>query len=676
MLARSAAPMVTKNNGGDVSLSNYSGTSSLAASIMTMPQYKKRGSNKGEQRRRQSIEENESCNDDGNSTCSGNFYPRDDDSSCSSSSLHHRPNSNRHASRYTRRGSGRDGSSSTVSSNISHGSRSSRRSERDDGSSNEMTMVESILSHPSNFPIAMAQLFRWQKVTNFILLMMTASLFIMVHDELTKAQSYYSRETSVSNSTQAQLYSKSGEAVSDPNNPNRRLATSLDLGGGDCLWQPPQYEVPENIDFYKTLIAGYPSGDKRMIWLQMEALAGWPAKDEWDFAFIGMSNHPFIKANYPHHEGFWGWGSLADQTILLVPYIRRSMVEYNDVLSDMGYPSTWDDPDIREKLLYIDKTPQELWYEWRDLRVMDEVHWWGWFIDYWMEGGLLRDIFTHKKVTQDHWNELMIRPFYSREELAFDRFGDPNAVVSDTYDPHCAKGEISNGCAPVEVVSVDRLVDSYRGPAETAKIATALLSDSKTGDHVIAQQAWPCIWEELVEHRKGPKTIYDRPGKEYGYVDTEYNFSVEMLTEMLNELNRLITKYNGDDWNDKPTAHVLVELLMEHAFYLQMEVTEVKAGRRKLQSDGFLGPETREARRRLRASTNSSEALGDTSNATEKRTQTQQTKNIQNRFSDNGQREFAKKRRAARKARERRRARVGARKENGARKRKVKGRPK
>mmetsp|Transcript_24646 Transcript_24646/g.38841 ORF Transcript_24646/g.38841 Transcript_24646/m.38841 type:complete len:499 (+) Transcript_24646:2-1498(+) len=498
----------------------------------------------------------------------------------------------------------------------------------------------------------------------------------MVHDELTKAQSYYSRETSVSNSTQAQLYSKSGEAVSDPNNPNRRLATSLDLGGGDCLWQPPQYEVPENIDFYKTLIAGYPSGDKRMIWLQMEALAGWPAKDEWDFAFIGMSNHPFIKANYPHHEGFWGWGSLADQTILLVPYIRRSMVEYNDVLSDMGYPSTWDDPDIREKLLYIDKTPQELWYEWRDLRVMDEVHWWGWFIDYWMEGGLLRDIFTHKKVTQDHWNELMIRPFYSREELAFDRFGDPNAVVSDTYDPHCAKGEISNGCAPVEVVSVDRLVDSYRGPAETAKIATALLSDSKTGDHVIAQQAWPCIWEELVEHRKGPKTIYDRPGKEYGYVDTEYNFSVEMLTEMLNELNRLITKYNGDDWNDKPTANVLVELLMEHAFYLQMEVTEVKAGRRKLQSDGFLGPETREARRRLRASTNSSEALGDTSNATEKRTQTQQTKNIQNRFSDNGQREFAKKRRAARKAREWRRARVGARKENGARKRKVKGRPK
>ena len=59
------------------------------------------------------------------------------------------------------------------------------------------------------------------------------------------------------------------------NNKERRLATSLNLGGGDCKWQPPIYEVPEDIDFYKTLIAGYPSGDKRMIWLQMEALAGW-----------------------------------------------------------------------------------------------------------------------------------------------------------------------------------------------------------------------------------------------------------------------------------------------------------------------------------------------------------------------------------------------------------------
>ena len=51
------------------------------------------------------------------------------------------------------------------------------------------------------------------------------------------------------------------------------------------------------------------------------------AKDEWDFAFQGASNHPFIKANYPHHEGRWGWGNVGDQVVLMVPNIRRSMIE-------------------------------------------------------------------------------------------------------------------------------------------------------------------------------------------------------------------------------------------------------------------------------------------------------------------------------------------------------------
>ena len=67
---------------------------------------------------------------------------------------------------------------------------------------------------------------------------------------------------------------------------------SIDLGGGKCLWETPEYEVPKELDLHKTLVAGFPSGDKRMAWMQMEALAGWPAKDEWDFAFLGMTNHP------------------------------------------------------------------------------------------------------------------------------------------------------------------------------------------------------------------------------------------------------------------------------------------------------------------------------------------------------------------------------------------------
>ena len=51
------------------------------------------------------------------------------------------------------------------------------------------------------------------------------------------------------------------------------------------------------------------------------------AKDEWDFEFLGMSNHPFIKANYPHHEGIWGWDDAADQVVMMIKNMRGSMVE-------------------------------------------------------------------------------------------------------------------------------------------------------------------------------------------------------------------------------------------------------------------------------------------------------------------------------------------------------------
>lgn len=108
----------------------------------------------------------------------------------------------------------------------------------------------------------------------------------------------------------------------------RRL--SLNLGNGLCKWEPPVYDVPADIEFYKTLIAGFPSCDKRMTFTQMEALTGWPARDEWDFYYEGPSNHPFIKSNYPHHEGYWSWGSRADQVVMVVRNMRRTMVEYHD----------------------------------------------------------------------------------------------------------------------------------------------------------------------------------------------------------------------------------------------------------------------------------------------------------------------------------------------------------
>ncbi|KAL7536409.1 hypothetical protein ACHAXR_012070, partial [Thalassiosira sp. AJA248-18] len=373
----------------------------------------------------------------------------------------------------------------------------------------------------------------------------------------------------------------------------RRLSTNPSIVGerDDCNWQSSEYKVPENnnIEFRKTLIAGFPSGDdKRMISLQMEALAGWRAvKDEWDFANDGMSNHPFINANYPHHEGFWGWSDVADQVVLVLPDMRRSMVECK-LNCSQEVPMQEDS--------HKDHPPVEAMYEWRDLRVMDECRWYGWFIDFWMEGGLLRDMFTHRTITLDQWNDLMSKPFYTREDLTYDQSSDPKDVTP-TYDPHCKNGDISNGCEPIEVIAADRLLDPTRGPDEAAKLATTLLKDSTIRQKIVDDhKAWDCMHAKLIQDKKGPKTLNERPDNE---VSSEYKFSLEMLNEMLDELNRLITKYSGGDWNAKPTAKRLVELLTEQFFFLQIEANELKSsGAQVLRDKDFLGPRTREVRRR------------------------------------------------------------------------------
>ena len=77
---------------------------------------------------------------------------------------------------------------------------------------------------------------------------------------------------------------------------------SLNLGDGKCKWTPPQYDVPTDIDFYKLLVAGYPSGDKRLTYVQLEALSGLPARDEWNFKVCSsnMDHSSLLFTSYMH----------------------------------------------------------------------------------------------------------------------------------------------------------------------------------------------------------------------------------------------------------------------------------------------------------------------------------------------------------------------------------------
>jgi hypothetical protein len=213
-----------------------------------------------------------------------------------------------------------------------------------------------------------------------------------------------------------------------------------------------------------------------------------------------------------------------------------------------------------------------------------------------MEGGLLRDIYTHKITTPHHWNMLMMPTVYDRFEVDYDLVVGANTVVTPSYDPHCTNAEVSGGCEPVAVLSAEKLMDSTTGPAETGRIANILKNDDRTGQYVIGSEAWHCIWEEMIQNHKGLKTMYDRPASAQGTP----NFSSEMLTAMITELNRLITKYSGSAWNSKATANRIVSLLTEHRGLIQTELEEVNSGRRILTEKDFLGPKEREARRLLK----------------------------------------------------------------------------
>jgi len=363
---------------------------------------------------------------------------------------------------------------------------------------------------------------------------------------------------------------------------------SINLGGGKCKWTPPTYDVSTDIIFNKTIIAGFPSGDKRLTFIQMEALTGLSARDEWDFQFLGMTNQPFIKANYPHHEGIWGWQNVGDQVIMVVRNIRRSMVEYHDILWDIGYAKTFEDAFERISNLYAARPPKEDFLVWRDERVMDEIHWYGWFIDYWMEAGLMRDMFTHKITTPEHWYMLMQPTRYKKSEMTYDLIVGNDTVVTPSYDPHCVN-DVSGGCHPIQIISAERLVDVTSGELEGRKIARSLQGRTGIDDYLIAEEAWQCIWSELIIKKKGLKTVVDREG----LGERDYNFSEEMLASMLEELNRLISKYSSSDWNWRETAQDLVDVLTEHRALIVAELDEVRNGTRKLGTFDILGPKTR-----------------------------------------------------------------------------------
>ena len=201
-------------------------------------------------------------------------------------------------------------------------------------------------------------------------------------------------------------------------------------------------------------------------------------------------------------------------------------------------------------------------------------------------------MFTHRITTPDHWYMLMQPTRYHKAEMTYDLIVGNNTVVTPSYDPHCVN-DVSGGCVPIEIISGERLVDSVTGPAEGRKIARVLENRTGIENYLIPEDAWECIWTELIVNKKGLKTFIDRPGM----TEEDYIFSEEMLDAMIVELNRLITKYSEPAWNSLPVSNTLVNLLAEHLVLIEAELLDVQLGAsvRKLNKNDFLGPKTRRA---------------------------------------------------------------------------------
>jgi len=149
--------------------------------------------------------------------------------------------------------------------------------------------------------------------------------------------------------------------------------------------------------------------------------------------------------------------------------------------------------------------------------------------------------------------------------------------------------DVSDGCRPKEIISAERLLVNGTGPIETRKIASVLQGKQGIGDYLIEEDAWDCIWEELIINKKGSKTFLDREG----LTERHYNFSEEMLEIMIEEQNRLIAKYTGHEWISVGIAQNLVDIITEHRDLLAVELIEVQSGERRLRPHDFLGPKTR-----------------------------------------------------------------------------------
>eukprot|EP00521_Asterionellopsis_glacialis_P007570 CAMPEP_0195283624 /NCGR_PEP_ID=MMETSP0707-20130614/2100_1 /TAXON_ID=33640 /ORGANISM="Asterionellopsis glacialis, Strain CCMP134" /LENGTH=432 /DNA_ID=CAMNT_0040342815 /DNA_START=34 /DNA_END=1332 /DNA_ORIENTATION=+ len=329
---------------------------------------------------------------------------------------------------------------------------------------------------------------------------------------------------------------------------------SIDLGNGQCQWTEGQ-PVDQDAEVFRTLISAYPGSGKRVAFLQLEGLTGLTTGDDFDLSIKNANTKfAFIKTSYPQHEGIWTQQGGMDQALLIIRNPRWAIPAYHHMLYEINYAKTWEEAYASSNNVYTMRSPVEAWYEWRNKRAIPEIHWWGWFIDFWMEGGLMRDIFTHRITTPEHFEMLMQPSQFTESELSFETVVGENATILPSYDYNCIMYLPDGGCKAKTVIQYEKLVEPSTGPAEANKMAATIVG--KPGIEVIAEEARECVWEELIINRKGLRTSVDRDGN--GPPREAFALTHDQMVLINYELNRVKEKYSSGEWVTDPAAQDLV----------------------------------------------------------------------------------------------------------------------
>lgn len=328
------------------------------------------------------------------------------------------------------------------------------------------------------------------------------------------------------------------------------------LPDGDCEWVEPK-DVSQDPEFnlFSTLLVSYPGSAKRAAHMQISGLTERTTRDDF---FLDrdapVQRYAFYKTQYPHHEGIWSWKDAASQSIYVLQNPRMALLTYHFVLVEIYFSTTWiKSYDALDRVFTI-HGPVDGWQRWRDTRFRSEIHQWSWHLDFWVEGGLMRDFYTHEITTPEHFERLKHPENFGEGELK--AYQAALTDVQPTYDEHCTSGEIQAGCSPVAITSFEGIMSNATGPLESAKLASAI--ENKAGFEVIEQNGRECAWRKVVVERvTGVRDDRDRQGPPI----ESYVFTKEEMQMIIEELERVRTKYSSAEWNNNEIAQQIVEYM-------------------------------------------------------------------------------------------------------------------